>query len=171
MRREVVMRRFFVAAIAAAIVVVTAGLATAASGATRVINWPTIRQGARGENVRTIQLLLAARGLGTVIDGKYGSATAASIKYFQAAVRLPVDGRVGPRTWPKLVISIRRGSRGDAVLAVERQLRIRYGYRSVTIDGFLGPRDDAAVRNVQFNHGLRVDGIVGGATWKAIVVG
>ena len=163
------MRRSFVAAIAAAVVVVTAGLATAASGATR--NWPIIRPGARGENVRTIQYMLDQRGYRVAIDGKYGSTTTAAVKLFQRAVRLSADGHVGPVTWPKLVVTVRRGSRGFAVLAFERQLRLRYGYRSVSVDGFFGPKDQVAIRNVQSNHGLRVDGIVGVATWKAIVVG
>jgi peptidoglycan hydrolase-like protein with peptidoglycan-binding domain len=57
------------------------------------------------------------------------------------------------------------------VLAVERWLRFVYGYKSVIVDRDFGPRTEAVVRNVQFNHGLRIDGVVGAATWKVIVAG
>jgi peptidoglycan hydrolase-like protein with peptidoglycan-binding domain len=167
------MRRCILAAIAAACVVVPAGLVTAGASAAGppVKNWPTVRPGARGERVRTIQYMLDQRGYDVDIDGAYGATTTAAVKDFQRAVRLPVDGRVGPVTWPKLVVTIKRGNRGFAVLAMERWLRLVYRYRAVTVDGVFGPNDAGAVRNVQFNHGLRVDGICGAATWKAIIIG
>jgi lysozyme len=57
--------------------------------------------------VRTVQFLLAYKfgvGVGpTGPDGKYGPATEASVKAFQASHGLAEDGIVGPLTWEKLV--------------------------------------------------------------------
>lgn len=172
-------RRFILAAIAASMVAASAAMATAgASAATgkpaaqaAAVNWPTVRANAKGERVRTIELLLNQRGFSVPVDGVYGQDTATAVGRFQKAAGLKQDGTVGAATWQKLVITVRRGSKSNAVLAVERWLRLVYGYRSVIVDRDFGPRTAAAVRNVQFNHRLRVDGIVGAATWKVIVAG
>lgn len=174
-----VIRRLILAAMAAAFVAAPAALASASASAAAAkpaanaaaVNWPTVRPGTKGERVRTIQLLLGQRGYRLTVDGVYGASTTTAVKAFQKAIKVSADGRVGPSTWPKLVIAVKRGSKSNAVLAVERWLRLVYGYRSVTVDRDFGPKTDAAVRNVQFNHGLRVDGIVGASTWKVILTG
>ena len=175
---RVVIRRLMLAAIAASLVGVPTVFATASAGAATkpaaqaaAVSWPTVRPGAKGERVRTIQLLLNQRGYALAVDGVYGSSTTNAVKAFQKVIKVSADGRVGPSTWPKLVIAIKRGSKDNAVLAVERWLRFVYGYKSVTVDQDFGPRTDAAVRNVQFNHRLRVDGVVGASTWQVIVAG
>ncbi|HUZ30199.1 MAG TPA: peptidoglycan-binding protein [Solirubrobacteraceae bacterium] len=166
------------AAISAALAVGPAGLATAgASAATSgpatapaaAVNWPTIRQGAKGERVRTIQYLLTARGFREPADGIYGKDTTATVKRFQKASKLSADGSVGPSTWPKLVVEVRRGSKGSAVTALQRQLRFTFGYKSVVVDGSFGAATQVAVKNFQSKKGLKADGIVGQGTWKALV--
>jgi peptidoglycan hydrolase-like protein with peptidoglycan-binding domain len=167
------------AAIAAACVAAPAAVATASAGAATgkqaaqaaAVNWPTVRANAKGERVRTIQLLLNQRGFTTPIDGVYGQDTATAVGRFQKAAKLNPDGTVGASTWQKLVITVRRGSVSNAVLAVERWLRLVYRYKGVIVDRIFGPRTQAAVKNVQFNHRLRADGIVGANTWKVIVAG
>lgn len=59
---------------------------------------------------------------------------------------------------------LRRGSRGDAV----RELQAILG--RVQVDGIFGPKTDKAVRRFQRRAGLKVDGIVGPATWGRLVV-
>ncbi len=172
------MRRFMLAAFGAALVVAPAGLATAeASAATagsaaahaKATNWPVVRQGATGERVRTIQYLLTARGFREPADGAYGPDTTATVKRFQRANKLSVDGSVGPSTWPKLVIEVRRGAKGPAVTALQRQLRFTFGYKSVVVDGSFGAATQAAAKSFQTKKGLTADGIVGQGTWKALV--
>jgi peptidoglycan hydrolase-like protein with peptidoglycan-binding domain len=175
------MRRFVLAAISAALLLAPAGLAateaTAATGATGTThavaaNWPVVKQGARGERVRAIQLLLRQQGVrGIIVDGTFGKDTTAAVKTFQRAKRLVVDGHVGPASWQKLVVTVRRGSRGDAVRALQGQLRNQYGYRSVVVDGAFGAATQTAVKNFQGRRGLHADGVVGLATWKAIEAG
>jgi peptidoglycan hydrolase-like protein with peptidoglycan-binding domain len=132
-------------------------------------NWPTVRQGANGERVRTIQHLLTARGFREPADGTYGKDTTATVKRFQRANKLPTDGTVGPMTWPKLVVEVKRGSKGSAVTALQRQLRFTFGYASVVVDGTFGAATQTAVKSFQSKKGLTADGIVGQRTWKALV--
>jgi peptidoglycan hydrolase-like protein with peptidoglycan-binding domain len=171
------MRRVMVGAITVALAaaggLATAGVSAATSGSpaahAAAVNWPTVRQGAKGERVRTIQYPLTARGFREPADGVYGKDTTASVKRFQSANKLPADGSVGPKTWPKLVVEVKQGSRGAAVTALQRQLRFTFGYKSVVVDGSFGADTKTAVKSFQTKKKLKADGIVGQATWKALV--
>jgi peptidoglycan hydrolase-like protein with peptidoglycan-binding domain len=172
------MRRFVLVAVGAAIAVAPAGVATAgASAATAgsaavrapaTTNWPVVRPGARGERVRVIQGLLNQRGRRVTVDGTFGNATTTAVKGFQRANHLAVDGHVGPATWTKLVLTLRQGSRGAAVTALQHQLRFQYRYQSVQVDGTFGAKTKTAVTSFQRVRHLAADGVVGTATWKAL---
>ena len=58
--------------------------------------------------------------------------------------------------------TLRRGSRGEDVKALQRALGIR------PADGIFGPQTERAVRNFQKGAGLTVDGLAGGQTQAAI---
>jgi peptidoglycan hydrolase-like protein with peptidoglycan-binding domain len=169
------MRRFVVGVIGVALACAPAGVATATASAhgniahPQAVNWPVVKQGAKGERVRTIQYLLTARGYNEPADGIYGKDTTASVKRFQKANKLAVDGSVGPQTWAKLIVSVKRGSKGSAVTALQRQLRFTWGYKSVAVDGVFGAATQTAVKSFQTKKKLTADGIVGAATWKALV--
>lgn len=64
---------------------------------------PVLMSGTTGQPVRTVQGLCVARGHAIAVDGTFGAATAAAVRAVQAAARLPVDGIVGPETWPALL--------------------------------------------------------------------
>jgi peptidoglycan hydrolase-like protein with peptidoglycan-binding domain len=64
---------------------------------------PTLRRGATGTDVRSVQGLCTARGHTAVIDGVFGPATVAAVRGVQAAAGVTVDGIVGPVTWEKLM--------------------------------------------------------------------
>jgi peptidoglycan hydrolase-like protein with peptidoglycan-binding domain len=171
------MRRFILAAISAALIVAPAMLAPAGAGAASgpgtahaaAANWPILRLGSRGEDVRTIQYLLNSRGYSLSVDGSYGNSTTNAVKAFQQSSALAADGRVGAATWSKLVVPLRKGSRGIAVTALESQLRFHFGYRRVVVDRIFGPLTDTALRDFQSRHGLRVNGFADTLTWKLIV--
>jgi peptidoglycan hydrolase-like protein with peptidoglycan-binding domain len=165
------LRRLMLAAITAAVVAMPAAVATSTASANAVINWPTVRANAKGERVRTIELLLNQRGFRVPVDGVYGQDTATAVGKFQKAAKLKPNGTVGPATWRKLIITVKRGSKGNAVLAVERWLRYVYGYKSVIVDRDFGPRTQAAVKSFQSFRGLKADGIVGADTWQLLVLG
>jgi Glycosyl hydrolases family 25/Putative peptidoglycan binding domain len=71
---------------------------------------PTLRQGSTGNDVRTMQGLLVARGHPTApgtsnlgVDGIFGQQTEAVVISVQRGWGLPADGVVGPKTWAKLL--------------------------------------------------------------------
>lgn len=69
---------------------------------------------------------------------------------------------------------LRRGSSGPSVVVVQAALnRISQSYPAIpkiaNVDGIFGPRTEATVRRFQEIFGLTPDGIVGQATWYAIV--
>ena len=65
---------------------------------------PTLRLGARGDAVVTLQRRLLANGVpvGGGIDGVFGYGTNHAVVWFQRTRGLVADGVVGPRTWAAL---------------------------------------------------------------------
>lgn len=126
--------------------------------------------GAGSQNVHAIQFLLRAHGARITADGVFGAHTERAVRVFQRSAHLQVDGIVGPHTWRHLIVTVRQGSHGPAVRAVQRNLRVlgAVSHRP-RIDGVFGPQTDRAVREFQRYAGLQVDGIVGPHTWHALV--
>jgi murein L,D-transpeptidase YcbB/YkuD len=137
--------------------------------------WPLVKRGSRIFPVRPLQRLLRARGHRVAVDGIFGPATESAVKTFQRNNGLGADGIVGPRTWPRLVVQVKRGSRGEAVRAVQEvivfhDLSSGEGERT-QVDGIFGPLTDRFVRGFQTAVGTTSDGIVGPITWRAMVSG
>jgi peptidoglycan hydrolase-like protein with peptidoglycan-binding domain len=70
--------------------------------------------------------------------------------------------------------ALRRGSSGPNVVVIQVELnRISQNYPAIPklnpVDGIFGSRTEAAVRKFQEIFGLEVDGVVGKATWYALV--
>lgn len=88
----------------------------------------------------------------------------------ETVVNAPIRGISG--SYPGT--PLRRGSTGPDVVALQVALnRIAQSYPAIpkipTADGIFGPRTEAAVRVFQQVFGLNDDGIVGSATWYAVV--
>ncbi len=84
------------------------------SGATKKVSTtsvalPILKQGSKGEAVKTVQRLLNAlgyrdsKGNALSVDGSFGPATLYAVKKFQSREGLAVDGSCGPATWKKLL--------------------------------------------------------------------
>jgi len=82
------------------------------------------------------------------VDGIFGAKTKAAVVTFQHAHHLPADGVIGAKTWGALIVTVKLGSTGSAVRAVQ---------------------DQANFRNLRNGHSLNVDGIFGQKTqsWVA----
>ena len=142
--------------------------------------WPLVRKGDRQHPVQTLQYLLRARRRMVTVDGIFGPKTDAAVRAFQAQKGLAVDGIVGPLTWRALIVTVKKGSQGEAVRAVQTEFQFRNlsGNPSLglQVDGIFGPKTDAAVRAFQQAlaedvPSVSVDGIVGPITWQALVSG
>jgi hypothetical protein len=129
--------------------------------------WPTFPQGTAGQHARTIQYLLRQHGATITADGSFGPATTTAVRDFQSRNSLTVNGVVGAPTWPVLIVTVRNGSAGPAVEAVQSALASRNYV--VSVDGQFGPNTEAVVRAFQTDRGLSSDGVVGPQTWIALV--
>lgn len=68
------------------------------------VQLPTIKAGATGGYVQSIQALLAAKAHQPVaVDGSFGLKTTAAVEAVQRYFHLAVDGVVGPQTWSTLI--------------------------------------------------------------------
>jgi peptidoglycan hydrolase-like protein with peptidoglycan-binding domain len=142
--------------------------------------WPVLSQGRNSAwppvTVRSLQYLLNARGARLAVDGIFGPNTRAAVIAFQRSRGLSATGVVTASTWLKLIITVRQGSTGPAVRAVQDQINFRNlrNGRTLVVDGIFGPRTRTAVIAFQRGmalevHGFLVDGIVGPMTWQALV--
>ena len=143
-----------------------AATATGASAASRTS--PTQGLGNRGPDVRAIQGLLGHHGFPVTIDGIFGTATRDQVKAFQAARDLSATGVVGGTTWAKLLVSLRSGSRGEAVKVLQRQLNEKRR-AGLPVDGVYSPVTQNAVITFQKHVGMTGHGVVGPVTWRTLL--
>lgn len=130
--------------------------------------WPLVRVGATQATnwrVLTAQHLLRAHGATIVADGTYGPLSGAAMRHFQLAHRVDeISTTCGQLDWPDLVVTVGPGDTGEAVRAAQCLLP------GVAADGVFGAATEAAVRALQDVFLPPSDGIVGPATWQALVV-
>lgn len=148
--------------------------------------------GSRGENVRLMQSFLASiAGVFTnipapAVDGIFGTGTQSAVRAFQTIFGLTADGIIGEQTWDRITEvfasvtdlaypgePVRVGSSGTAVRELQEMLNfVGKTYTSIpnlNVDGAFGTGTQSAVREFQRIFGLTVDGIVGSATWNALL--
>jgi peptidoglycan hydrolase-like protein with peptidoglycan-binding domain len=166
---------------AASVVSASAAMPQAVSAPARALQpWPVLRQGHNGTwppvTVRSLQYLLNAHKARLSVDGVFGRGTKAAVIAFQRSKKLPATGVVRAATWRALLVTVKHGSKGPAVRAVQDQINFRNGKNGHTlnVDGVYGRRTEMAVRAFQRAmaaeiSGFRVDGIVGPQTWQALV--
>jgi peptidoglycan hydrolase-like protein with peptidoglycan-binding domain len=127
-----------------------------------------LRQGDESPFVEILQHLLRARGFGLKVDGVFGVITNQAVRRFQGNQGIAIDGIVGPVTWSRLFITVRRGSTGEAVKGVQVRMNLRQA-APIDVDGDFGPLTEQAVREFQLGQAIGVDGIVGPITWRRCV--
>jgi peptidoglycan hydrolase-like protein with peptidoglycan-binding domain len=159
----------------------------------------TLKDGSRGPAVVELQRFLNdTMKLGLVLDGVLGPKTIAVIKKWQSDRGLVPDGLIGNKTKAMMnaiatgtnpstgstgspqagsgplaynlgIVTLRDGSRGEAVKELQRFLndKLKLG---LVVDGKLGPKTIAVIKKWQRDHKLVVDGLVGNKT-KAMMNG
>ncbi len=155
-----------------------------------------LRVGSRGEDVLIMQQYLSDISKvypeipDLVADGIFGVGTRASVVAFQNQFGLVADGIVGEQTWNKIMeihsaldeiasnipypgTPLKVGSRGDYVKLMQGYLNVisdvYTNIPKLDTDGIFGSGTERAVKQFQRNVGLVDDGIVGPATWDALL--
>jgi peptidoglycan hydrolase-like protein with peptidoglycan-binding domain len=135
---------------------------------------PVLQKGSTDPAVRDLQEALNILGYDPgPIDGVFGEKTEIAVKKFQEAREIAADGVVGRVTW----INIDEADQSEPVLRVGstglpvRRLQSRMsavGFNTAGVDGRFGAKTEAAVKTLQQQSGLSVDGVVGGQTWQVV---
>ncbi|MFL5642072.1 MAG: penicillin-insensitive murein endopeptidase [Chloroflexota bacterium] len=144
-----------------------AALAPGAMAAT-THSFPNQSLGNRGSDVRAIQGLLRARGSTIVVDGTFGPTTRDAVMAFQAAHGLTADGVVRTTTWENLVLTLRTGSTGEAVMALQRELNDKRK-AGLTVNGLYSTATRNAVIAFQRHIGMTPHGTTGAVTWRNLI--
>ena len=139
----------------------------------------TVGPGSTGDDVKRLQRALARQLLWNPfgpITGVFDAGLETSVKNFQTANGLTVDGVVGPATWAKLPAyreaspTLANGATGPAVAWLQQALAgkdvaVSFPPYSGAVDGQFGPLTEAAVRALQTWAGVPVTGAVDDNTW------
>ncbi len=187
-------RSRFVLALLVLAVAAVAPLAFAPAPATAAqhLGDRTLHEGDRGHDVRVLQDFLTRAGYPTPIAGIFGPQTLRSVKRFQRANDLTVDGVVGAGTTRALRTvaarraraqeraeqggeggsqhmgdrTLKKGMRGQDVRVLQDYLT-RAGI-ATPVDGVFGPGTLRNVKRFQRANGLTADGVAGAATVAAL---
>lgn len=124
-------------------------------------------------------------------DGVYGTRTESAVREWQQYKNLTVNGTIDYDTFTSLVDTLRelnivtniplasrtffltQGSQGLSVFKMQEYLNEiaanNQCLRPIPVDGLYGPRTVAAVQQFQYLYDLTIDGVIGKASWDAIV--
>lgn len=124
-------------------------------------------------------------------DGVYGPSMAKAVREFQQYAGVPQDGIIGNNTWDSIIDNIRslqittnipvasrtfyltQGNSGIDVFKMQEYLNeianVNHCLRPIPVDGSYGARTTTAVQMFQYLYDLNTDGMIGKATWDAIV--
>ena len=143
---------------------------------------PVLQKGSTDPAVRDLQEALKALGQNPgPIDGVFGAQTEAAVRAFQQASGITVDGVVGTITWRNIDNTdlsepeLRNGSTGLPVRRLQSRMSAfqsepdgGFPYATGGVDGRFGPKTEAAVKVLQQQRGITVDGVVGHQTWQIV---
>jgi len=135
---------------------------------------PNLRNGSTDPAVRDLQEALKALGYNPgPIDGVFGATTEAAVTAFQQAKGISADGVVGKVTWINIDEAdqsepvLKVGSTGLPVRRAQKRMSL-VGYDVGSVDGRYGTATKGAVKKLQQQRGLAIDGVVGPQTWSII---
>ncbi len=151
----------------------------ATSPSTGAIPNSGLNRGMRGAEVGKLQNLLIRLGEMTAAEkatgpGIFGSRTQSALRNFQRNVGLSPSGNFDNATrsaMRKIFGGVRKGERSNLVNQMQNKL-VQRGFmtagQKATGSGIFGPRTNAALKNFQRSRGIRVDGVFGPQSYKAL---
>ncbi len=135
---------------------------------------PVLKRGSDDPAVKDLQEALKTLGYDPgAADGRFGAQTEAAVKAFQLAREIPADGVVGRVTWINIDEAdqshpvIKTGAAGLPVRRLQSRMSA-VGFDTGGVDGRFGAKTEAAVRKLQQDFKLGVDGVVGQLTWQVV---
>ena len=135
---------------------------------------PLLKKGSSDPAVRDLQEALKALGYDPgPIDGIFGTKTESAVKKFQQAREITADGVVGRVTWINIDEAdqshpvLKTGSTGLPVRRLQSRMSA-VGFNTGGVDGRFGAQTEAAVKKLQQDFNLSVDGVVGPQTWQVV---
>lgn len=155
----------------------------------------TLSQGASGTLVQLLQQNLARLGYYTgVVDGDYGTSTAAAVMLFQQKNSLGADGVAGPGTLsvlysglavpyeqpapvvtappattpPDTTTTLYEGLGGEPIRTLQNRLAALGFLTQAQVDGHYGKTTTTAVKAFQRRNNLSADGVAGPGTLAAL---
>jgi peptidoglycan hydrolase-like protein with peptidoglycan-binding domain len=142
-----------------------------------ISNYPILRIGNEGEEVKQLQQLLMPRLPGPdrfPINGIFNSETEHAVETVQYQFFLKQTGVADEMVWKSLYAkapvgkpTLRRGVKSELVAMVQEVLKDN-GLYGGGVDGDFGTGTENAIKHVQRSRNLTVDGIIGSQTWKAL---
>jgi peptidoglycan hydrolase-like protein with peptidoglycan-binding domain len=126
--------------------------------------------------IRDVQRQLKGLGFNPgAIDGNYGEQTAAALRAYQQAYRLPVTGRLDEATVRSILPDRYEASRmpvdvsnREVLQQAQRQLKA-LGFDPGTMDGTFGPQTEAALRAYQQAYRLPQTGRPDDVTLRSLL--
>jgi peptidoglycan hydrolase-like protein with peptidoglycan-binding domain len=135
---------------------------------------PVLQTGSNDPAVRDVQEALKALNFDPgPVDGAFGTQTESAVRAFQKAKEIPADGVVGRVTWINIDEAdqshpiLKTGATGLPVRRLQSRMSA-VGFDTGGVDGRFGAATEAAVRKLQQNFKLAVDGVVGPKTWDVV---
>ena len=135
---------------------------------------PTLKKGSKKPEVKDLQEALKTLGFNPgPVDGIFGAATEKAVKAFQTSVGIHADGIVGRITWLNIDEAdqsepvLRKGSKGLPVRRLQSRMTAAK-FDTGGVDGRFGAKTEKAVKELQEQAALEIDGIVGPATWEVV---
>jgi len=133
----------------------------------------TLKMGSKGLAVKALQCFLNSAGASPElkVDGKFSLKTKNAVISIQKKYGLAQDGIAGPKTWAALLKtkSLKTGSKGSTVKFLQCLLNCQATRTKLATDGIFGAKTKDRVLAVQKSIGIEPDGIVGPATWNALM--
>lgn len=129
-----------------------------------------IKRGSKGDDVQFLQILLGTADQ----SGVYEQTLEAAVRWLQEQKGMAVTGEVDAAVWSLIyprssAYGLGRGDAGFTVRVVQ-SLLVAYGWDpELAISGRYGNATDHAIRQLQLQLGLRINGYMRAAEWVALL--